>query len=124
MKLFKKYFLIGAGFLSLGLGLIGIVTPVLPTTPFLLLSSYCFLRSSEKHYEWLIHHKVFGKYIYNYLKYHAVSKKVKITAILFLWISIAISIYIIDSLWIAILLAVISIAVSIHILMIKTLKSE
>ncbi|MBA4319458.1 MAG: DUF454 domain-containing protein [Flavobacterium sp.] len=122
MKLLKKYFLIGAGFLSLGLGLIGIITPVLPTTPFLLLSSYCFLRSSEKLYDWLIHHKIFGKYIFNYLKYHAVTKKVKITAIIFLWISLSISVLIINSLWLQIVLIAVGIVVSVHILLIKTLK--
>lgn len=124
MKLLRKYLLITAGFLSLGLGLIGIITPVLPTTPFLLLSSLCFVRSSDKLYDWLIHHKVFGKYIYNYLKYHAVTKRVKISALVFLWISLLISILIINLFWLKLVLIGIGAAVSIHILSVKTLNSD
>lgn len=65
----RKYFLIAAGFLSLGTGIIGIFIPVLPTTPFLLLAATCFIKSSKKLYQWLIDHRVFGKYIENYIKY-------------------------------------------------------
>lgn len=118
----KKYLLIIAGLITLCLGIIGVFIPVLPTTPFLLLSAMCFLRSSTKLYNWLINHKIFGEYIYNYMKYRAVKKSAKISAIIFLWASILISILLIDNPYVKILLLVIATCVTIHILKLKTLK--
>jgi uncharacterized membrane protein YbaN (DUF454 family) len=120
----KRVLLIIIGSISLVLGVIGILIPVLPTTPFLLLSSFCYLRSSEKLYNWLINHRVFGPYIYNYLTYKAIPKKTKIGAIIFLWCSLILSSIIISSLHIKIFLFLIGIAVSLHIITLKTLSQE
>ena len=105
-------------------GLIGIVTPVLPTTPFLLLTAFCFLRSSDRLYEWLIHHKVFGTYIHNYIKYHAVSKRAKVTAIVFLWVSLSVSFILINIILVRILLVAVGAGVSLHIILLKTLNKN
>ena len=78
----KKYLLIIVGCLSLGLGIIGMFLPVLPTTPFLLLSAGCFLRSSKSLYDWLLNHKYFGEYIKDFIEHRAISKKIKITIML------------------------------------------
>jgi uncharacterized protein len=56
MRKYKILLIIG-GCISLSLGIVGIFLPLLPTTPFLLLSAYCFLKSSKKMYSWLINHK-------------------------------------------------------------------
>lgn len=120
----KKILFIIIGSISLVLGVIGILMPVLPTTPFLLLASFCYLRSSEKLYNWLINHHVFGPYIYNYLTYKAIPKKTKIGAIIFLWCSLILSSIIISSLHIKIFLFLIGIAVSLHIITLKTLSKE
>ena len=77
-KTIKKYLLIAIGSIALILGIIGVFLPILPTTPFLLLSSFCYIQSSKRLYTWLIHHKIFGAYIYNYLTYRAISKKTKV----------------------------------------------
>ena len=71
----KRYLLIIGGFISLFLGILGIALPVLPTTPFLLLSATCFMNSSKTLYTWVINHKVFGSYIENYIKFRAISLK-------------------------------------------------
>jgi uncharacterized membrane protein YbaN (DUF454 family) len=56
----SKVLLIAAGALSLALGVVGIVLPVLPTTPFLLLASFCFLKSSRRLHRWIMENRHFG----------------------------------------------------------------
>ena len=125
MTIIKKSLLITAGFTSLSMGLIGIFVPVLPTTPFLILSAACFLKSSDMLYKWLIHNKIFGKYINNYLKFKAISLKSKIVSIVLLWSVILCSIFFyINFFWIKILLLFIALSVTIHILKIRTLTKE
>jgi uncharacterized membrane protein YbaN (DUF454 family) len=116
--------MITGGLISLALGTIGIILPVLPTTPFLLLSSFLFVRSSRRLYLWLINHRVFGSYIYNYLTYKAVPLKTKIIAITLLWATLVFSIYLLDIIYLKILLAAIGTGVTIHITLMKTLKNE
>jgi uncharacterized membrane protein YbaN (DUF454 family) len=123
MKSIKKYLLIIIGTISMILGTIGIFIPILPTTPFMLLASFCYIRSSNRLYNWLINHKLFGKYIYDYLEHKSVKKSAKITAITFLWLSLGISIYLINN-YIRFLLIFIGIAVSIHIIRLKTLPAD
>lgn len=124
MLLLKKYSLILLGFLSLSLGVLGIFLPLLPTTPFLLLASYCFMKSSEKLYIWLINHKIYGKYIHNYLKHKAITLTTKISSILLLWLSLAVSMFWVENIFIVLLLILIGLGVSWHILSLKTFKKN
>ena len=117
-----KYMFIVTGTICLVLGLIGVFIPVLPTTPFLLLTSFCYLRGSTKLYNWLIHHRIIGAYIYNYLTYKAVKKSVKVGSIVFLWCSLGISIFVVENLRVDIILSIVGLAVSIHLLNLKTIK--
>jgi uncharacterized membrane protein YbaN (DUF454 family) len=55
-----KIFLIIVGSLSLALGVAGIFLPLLPTTPFLLLSAACWVKASPMLYSWLLNHRIFG----------------------------------------------------------------
>ena len=80
-----KIILLFLGILSLALGVIGIFLPVLPTTPFLLLSATLFLRSSEKLYDWLLAHPYLGKYIRNFKEYKAIPLHVKIVSVSLVW---------------------------------------
>lgn len=124
MHSMKKYLLIILGSISLALGIIGILLPVLPTTPFLLLASFCYLKSSRRLYDWLISHKIFGPYIYNYITYNAVYKGTKIKTILFLWGTLILSSILVNSLPIRIFLVLMGIGVSIHLLRLKTIEKE
>lgn len=117
-----KYILTALGIICVALGALGIVLPVLPTTPFLLLAAWLFLKSSNRLRTWLIEHKIFGKYIENYILYKAIPLRAKITSITFLWATILISIYIVEPIWLKILLFFIAIGVTIHISLFKTLK--
>lgn len=116
-----KYTLASLGLISLGLGILGIFLPLLPTTPFLLLSAALFMKSSRRLYHWLMNHKYLGKYLQNYIHHKTISKRTKISSISLLWIVIISSIiFIIEKLGIKILLLAIAIAVTIHILSFKS----
>ena len=121
-KIMRKL-LIAAGTFFVIVGIIGIFLPILPTTPFLLLAAWCFARSSERFYTWLISNKWFGEYIKNYQEGKGIPLKVKIFSISFLWITILISVYFfVTNIYFRIVLILIALGVTIHILTIRTLK--
>jgi uncharacterized membrane protein YbaN (DUF454 family) len=115
--------LVVSGTFFLILGIVGIFIPILPTTPFLLLSAACYARGSEKFYKWLINNRLLGEYIKSYQEGKGIPIKVKILTIVVLWITIVFSIVIIvTDFWIKLILLIIAISVTIHILTIKTKK--
>lgn len=59
----KRRLYLFAGFLSVSVGVLGIILPILDTTPFMLLAAFCFARSSPKWHRWLLNHPIFGGYI-------------------------------------------------------------
>lgn len=121
----RKIALATAGILCVGLGVLGIFLPLLPTTPFLLLAAACFVRSSDRLYNWLIHHKWFGNYIRYYREYRAVTLKSKILAVVMLWGVIGYTAFgVIDNWWIRGLLGIIAIGVTLHLLHLRTLTPE
>ncbi len=118
-----RILLIIAGTFFVGLGIVGIFVPVLPTTPFLLLAAACYARSSQRFYSWLLNNKWFGNYIRNYLERKGVPLKVKVLTVTLLWITIGFSVaFAVHSLVVRLILVLIAIGVSIHILSIRTLK--
>ena len=122
---FFRYLLIIAGTISLVFGIIGIFLPILPTTPFLLLTAACYARSSQRFYNWLMNNRWFGNYIKNYREGRGVPLKFKVFTITLLWITILTSIYfVINNFWIEIILIMIAIGVTIHIISIKTCKNK
>ncbi len=119
----KRILLIIAGTLFVGLGILGIFLPLLPTTPFLLLAAACYVRSSQRLYDWLLNNKRFGKYIRNYLQGKGVPPKVKLLTITLLWITIGFSIaFVVESFPVRIILILIAVGVSLHVLSVQTLK--
>lgn len=70
-----------AGLVFLAIGVIGIVLPLLPTTPFLLLTTFCFARSSPRLHRWLLSHATFGALISNWQKYGSIDWRSKMIAI-------------------------------------------
>jgi uncharacterized membrane protein YbaN (DUF454 family) len=121
----KKYILITSGFVSVGLGILGMFLPILPTTPFLLIAAACFAKSSNRAYKWLTTNKLFGRYISNYRAGKGIPLQIKIMAISFLWLTIlATIIFFVDNIYVRILLLIIAIAVTIHIWTIKAKGNE
>ncbi len=109
----------------MGLGILGIILPVLPTTPFFLLSAYLFLKSSQRLYRWLLTHRIFGRYIKNYIQNKSIGKEVKVFTLILLWATILFSVYcLMGIIWLQILLVTIAIAVTIHILRLKTTPNQ
>lgn len=70
------------GFLFLFLGLLGIPLPVLPSTPFILLSAWFFSQSSERWHRWLLNSELFGPMIHNWEESRCISRRTKIVALL------------------------------------------
>lgn len=105
------------GVLCSALGIAGIVLPVLPTTPFLLLAAFFFARSSPRAHRWLLNNRFFGAYLRNYLEGRGLSTRAKILIIVPLWATIGYSVLGLGlPLPAQVLLLVIAIAVSAHIL--------
>jgi hypothetical protein len=118
-----RYILLFSGVLFLFLGIIGVFIPILPTTPFLLLSAACFARSSKKFYHWLLTNKWFGSYIKNYHEGKGITLPAKIIVITLLWMTILGSILLISPhFWIKLILIIIAVLVTLHIISIKTYK--
>ncbi len=120
----RKYVYILLGSVSLALGVIGIAVPVLPTTPFLLLTSFFYLRSSERLHGWLMNNRILGPYIYSYMTYKAIPGKTKLFTIIFLWSTLTISMIVVPSLHVRIFLAVVGITVTVHLVLLRTLSDE
>lgn len=113
------------GMVALGLGLIGIVVPLVPTTPFLLLAAACFMRSSNRLYNWLIHHKWFGSYIKHYQEHRAISRRARIMALVLLWAAIGYTSFgLVTMGWLRLLLLTIAAGVSIYLIRLKTLTPD
>lgn len=111
-----RWLLIGVGWLSFVLGVIGLALPVLPTTPFLLLSAACFVRSSPRFYHWLINHRLFGSYLRYYLAGMGIPRRVKRRVIFILWAMMLVSaLLIVPWRWLSALLLLIALGVSIYI---------
>ena len=112
----KKVLFIPIAVICVILGGIGIVTPVLPTTPFLLLAAYFFSRSSPKMHKLLLENRVFGKYLSNYFNNKPIPIRQKVISIFFVWLGLGLTFYFADlPSWLIVLLVFIGIAVSIHI---------
>lgn len=77
----KKLFFVTLGCISLALGVIGIVLPILPTVPFFLLTAFCFAKSSERLHSWFLGTTMYKKYIGSYMKRKGMTLKAKLMLI-------------------------------------------
>lgn len=120
----KSLWIVG-GTVCVGLGVMGLFLPVLPTTPFLLLAAFCYGRGSKRFYDWLVDCSWVGGYIRSYREGRGIQLKQKVLTIVLLWLTIGLTIGFVETTWWQkILLAVVAVGVTIHLMMIKTWRPE
>ncbi len=101
-----RWLLIAAGVACVLLGLVGILLPLLPTTPLLLLAAACFARSSRRFHEWLLANRTFGPLILEWEKHRSIPRRTKLTAIALMSTTLAVSIvFFVEPRWLQALLA-------------------
>ena len=118
----KRAILVAAGSVSLGLAVLGIFLPLLPTTPFLLLASACYVRSSERLHRRLMGNRVLGGYIRNFQERRGIPLRAKVTTVALLWLPLAYSVYRLDLPWLEALLVLMGAVWSVLIFRMKTLR--
>lgn len=77
------------GFMAVGLGIIGIPLPVLPTTPFILLAAFLFAKGSPRYHAWLTNHKTFGKMVRDWEEHGSIPTRVKILTTIMIAIGVS-----------------------------------
>lgn len=107
MNRIKKIIFVIVGVISLLLGIIGTVLPILPTVPFLLLTSYCFARGSNKFEVWFKSSKIYKKYLENFILNKSMTLKQKIYISTFADIMIAFPLVILNNLYIKLFLIIV-----------------
>ena len=113
------------GSLSLALGILGIFLPVLPTTPFLLLSAAMYMRGSHRLYDWLMAHKHLGSYIKNFREHRALPLRVKTVSVSMVWATLLYcAFFVAKEWWMSVMFIAIAIGVTVHILSYRTLKKR
>ena len=119
----RRRLFVVAGCIALALGIVGIVVPVLPTTPFLLLAAACFTRGSKRAYDMLMRNRFLGGYIRGYVERRGMTLNAKIWTLALMGTAITVTaVLATDSAVVRVVLALICVGVGAHILAIKTLR--
>ncbi len=96
-----------SGWLSVALAILGVVLPLLPTTPFVLLAAWCFARSSPRFHHWLLYRSWFGGYLRHWQQYRAMPPGAKPRAIALVAVTFAVSLWVVKLWWVRGILVVI-----------------
>ena len=103
-----------AGTIALGVGLLGIFLPLLPTTPFVLLAAACYARGSERFHQWLLANRTFGPMVYEWEQHRSLPYRTKVMAIVLMSTTMAISIvFFVRPAWLKVVLALFGIGLAI-----------
>jgi uncharacterized membrane protein YbaN (DUF454 family) len=95
----KRQLYLAAGLISVALGGIGVVLPLLPTVPFMILAAFCFANSSPRLESWLVEHHVFGGHIKNWRDRRAITRRGKWAATLAFAVSCVIALLFVKLPW-------------------------
>jgi uncharacterized membrane protein YbaN (DUF454 family) len=120
----KKLFFLFLVATLLTIGVVGIFVPILPTTPLVLAAFICFTKSSKRAETWIQQNRYFGSYIENYRTKRGVPYDVKLKSVGFLWVTMMVSMLIFQQRILLIILPLVGVAVTAHILTLKTSNDE
>lgn len=95
-----RYVTLAVGFLCLGLGILGMFLPVMPTTVFLLIALWCFSRSSARVQRWLYEHPRLGRSLREWHRHRVIPVKAKIAALSMMTASFLVTLYLYAGNWI------------------------
>ena len=116
--------LVIAGTFFAALGIVGMFLPLLPTTCFLLLATWCYAKSSPELYHWMLHNKWFGAYLRNYREGRGIPRDAKLYSMGLMWLALSYSgFFAVHNGWIQLLLGLVGLGVTLHVLSIPTLKA-
>lgn len=125
MNQITKIIYLSIGFITLILGMIGILFPILPTTPFLLIASFCFVRGSTKIDIWFKNSKIYKNHLEQFIEEKSMTLKQKIKILLFADIMIAIPLVLVDHIVVKLFLVLVMIIKAYYFLFkIRTIKIE
>lgn len=82
MKKSVKVFWLILGFSAMGIGAIGVVLPVLPTTPFLLLASFCLAKGSDRFHTWFTHTRLYKNHLESFVQTRSMTLKTKFSLLI------------------------------------------
>lgn len=120
-----RWVLIACGWLCIAAGVVGIVLPLVPTVPFLLLAVACFARSSDRFHAWLVEHNHLGPLLRDYLQGAGIPLRAKRTAVCMVWVSFPLSTFLFaQALWLKLLLMAIAVAITVYLLSLPTAAKE
>lgn len=120
----QRIILLIIGWLAIALGTLGVILPLLPTTPFILLAAWCFARSSPRFHHWLLYRSWFGSYLRHWQQHRALPPKAKGRAILFIVITFAVSLWLVKLFWLRIMLVCLLCVLVIFMLRLPVVESE
>lgn len=115
MNRLYRALLIAVGTVSVVLGVLGILLPVVPTTPFLLLAAWCYARSSERFYRWLLSNRWFGGYIRNFREGRGMPLRQKVITLSVLWLTVGFAVgFVLSAHWARAAVLLIALSVTVY----------
>lgn len=116
-----RVILITVGTISLGIGILGIILPVIPTTPFILITVACYMRSSERLYAWLINHPRFSPHIQRFNRERSMTLRAKLSILVLAWVMLmAAAIFLVESRFMQVFLVALAVTKTVVFIRIKT----
>jgi uncharacterized membrane protein YbaN (DUF454 family) len=117
-----RWLFIAVGSLLVGIGVLGIFLPLLPSTVFFLMAAGCYGKSSPAAYTWLTTNRWFGRHLKHYKEDRGATVGAKVLSIGSLWLGIGITEVLVDNPWVRLILVVIALAVTAHLLRLRTIR--
>lgn len=118
----RRWVFVGLGSVLFGIGIMGIFLPLLPSTVFFLGAAGLYGKSSPGAYRWLTTNRWFGRHLRAYKEERGATVGTKVWSVVTLWAGIGVSEYFIDIPWVQLLLIAIGVAVTVHLVTLRTIR--